>query len=375
VVIVDAVRTPVGARSGALSGWHPADLSAELLRALVERTGVEPARVDDVLLGCAMPVGNQGFNLARSAVLAAGWPEAVPGGTVERQGISGLAAVIDAVRAVASGACELVVAGGVEVMSTTPRGATLVPGAVPFGPAVAERYRDAGGLVPAGVAAEALASGLQLDREALDAIALRSHARYVAGADLVPVGSRVLDRDTGSVVRSGTLVRADELPRPGTTMADLAEARPAFDAGGAVTAANSAGIGDGAAVVLVASEAAAAAVGHALARVRGTAVVGADPLATFGGTAAAAARLLEGVAVSRVEVGEPFGAALVAFEQALGLDPAVVNPAGGGIAIGEPTGAAGARLVTTLAHGLAGAGLAVVGGVGGLGAAILLDQA
>jgi acetyl-CoA acyltransferase len=374
VVLVDAVRTPVGARSGALSGWHPADLAAALLTALAERTGLDPATVDDVVLGCAMPVGSQGFNVARSAVLAAGWPESVPGGTVERQGIAGLAAVIDAVRAVASGACELVVAGGVEVMSTTPQGATLVPGAVPFGPAVADRYRDAGGLVPAGVAAEGLAAALELDRASLDAVARRSHARFVAGPDLVPVPSKVLDRD-GGVVRSGTLVRADELPRPGITLEELAEARPAYDPAGVVTARNSAGIGDGAAAVLVASEAAAAALGRALAVVRATAVVGADPLTTFGGAAAAAARVLPDGAVARVEVGEPFAPALVAFEQALGVDPAVVNPAGGGIALGEPTGAVGARLVATLAHGLATTGLAAVAGVGGLGAAILLDRA
>jgi acetyl-CoA acyltransferase len=375
-VVVDAVRTPIGARGGRLSGWHPADLAAVVLRALAERTGLDPATVDDVVLGCAMPVGNQGFNLARSAVLAAGWPESVPGGTLDRQGASGLVAVIDAARAVASGACEVVVAGGVEVMSTTPQGATLVPGAVPFGPGVAERYRDAGGLVPAGVAAEALAASLGLDRAALDAVALRSHARAVGGPELVAVASRVLDRDKGEVVRSGTSVSVDELARPAITPEELAEARPAFDPAGIVTAANSAAIGDGAAAVLVMSEAAAAALGHApLAVVRAAAVVGTDPLVTFGGAAAAAARVLDGATVDRVEVGEPFAAALVAFERALGIDPAIVNPSGGGIALGEPTGAAGARLVATLAHAVGGTGLAAIGGMGGLGAAILLQRA
>jgi acetyl-CoA acyltransferase len=378
-VILDAVRTPIGGRGGRLSGWHPADLAAELLRALAERSGLDPATVDDVVLGCAMPVGNQGFNLARSAVLAAGWPETVPAGTVDRQGVSSLAAVIDAVRAVASGACEVVVAGGVEVMSTTPHGATLVPGAVPFGPAVIERYRDAGGLVPAAAAAEALAASLGLGRLDLDAAALRSHAHATAGPEVVAVASRVLDRDRGEVVRSGTLVAADELPRPGLTPEELADARPAFLADGVVTAANSAAIGDGAAVVLVVSEAVATALGRSpLATVRGTALVGVDPLAVFGGAAAATARLLAGLdgAVDRIEVGEPFAAALLAYERAVEIDPALVNPGGGGIALGEATGAVGARLVATLAHGLAGRfGVAAVDGLGGLGAAIVLERA
>lgn len=377
-VLVDAVRTPIGGRGGRLSGWHPADLAAEVLRALAERTGFDPAAVDDVVLGCAMPVGNQGFNLARSAVLAAGWPESVPAGTVDRQGISSLAAVIDAARAVASGACDLVIAGGVEVMSTTPQGATLVPGSMPFGPAVTERYRDAGGLIPAGVAAEALGASLGVDRATLDAVAQRSHARAAGGAEVVPVGSRVLDRDKGEVVRSGTSVTADELPDPAITPAELAGARPAFVPDGTVTAANSAAIGDGAAAVLLMSEDAAARLGATpLAVVRAAAVVGSDPLVTFGGATLATERVLAGLdgEVDRVEVGEPFAAALLAYERATGLDPARVNPAGGGIALGEPTGAVGARLVATLAHGLAGRfGVAAAGGLGGLGAAVLLER-
>ncbi|MCU1372961.1 MAG: acetyl-CoA acetyltransferase [Actinomycetia bacterium] len=377
VLLVDAVRTPIGARSGRLSGWHPADLAAEVLRALVERTGLDPAAVDDVVLGCAMPVGNQGFNVARSAVLAAGWPDAVPAGTVDRQAVSSLAAVADAARAVASGACEIVVAGGVEVMSTTPLGATLVPGSVPFGPGVIDRYRDAGGLVPAGSAAEALAVELGLDRAALDGVAHRSHARATAGAEVVPVASRVLDRDKGEVVRPGTTVAADELPRPTITLDELAGARPAYAADGLVTAANSGAIGDGAAAVLLMSETAAAALGATpLAWVRAGIVVGTDPLAMLAGATVATRRILAaaGMAaadVARFEVGEPFAAALVAFERALGVE---ANPAGGGIALGEPTGAVGARLVATLAHGLAGGwGVATTAGLGGLGAAILLE--
>ncbi|MCU1378864.1 MAG: thiolase family protein [Acidimicrobiales bacterium] len=381
MLVVDAVRTPIGGRGGRLSGWHPADLAAEVLRMLAERTGLDPALVDDVVLGCAMPVGNQGFNVARSAVLAAGWPDTVPAGTVDRQAVSSLAAVADAVRAVASGACEVVVAGGVEVMSTTPLGATLVPGSMPFGPGVVERYRDAGGLVPAGVAAEALAVKLGLDRAALDEVALRSHVRAGAGTgpEVVPVASRVLDRDRGEVVRPGTTVTTDELPRPALAIEELAQAKASFALDGMVTAANSAAIGDGAAAVLVMSETAAAALGHTpLAWVRAAVVVGTDPLAMLGGAAAAASRVLAaaGIAsgdVARFEVGEPFAAALVAFERALGVE---ANPSGGGIALGEPTGAVGARLVATLAHGLVDRwGVAATAGLGGLGAAVLLEQA
>ena len=381
-IIVDAVRTPVAARSGRLSGWHPADLAGEVLRALVERTGLDPATVDDVVLGCAMPVGNQGFNVARSAVLAAGWPDAVPAGTLDRQGASSLAAVVDAARAVASGACEVVVAGGVEVMSTTPHGATLVPGAVPFGPGVAERYRDVGGLVPAGVAAEALGASLGLDRAALDAVALRSHATSAAGPDLIPVASRVLDRDKGEVVRPGTTVTADELPRPGITAEELAAFQPAFTPDGAVTAANSAGIADGAAAVLVMSASAAEVLGHPpLARIRHGVVVGVDPVVMLTGAAAATARLLARAGlvagdVDRFEVCEAFSAVRVAYERVLGLDADRVNPAGGGIALGEPSGSSGARLVATLAHGMAGRwGVAAAAATGGLGAAVLLERA
>lgn len=381
VILLDARRTPIGARSGRLSGWHPADLAAEVLRGLAVGTGVDPAEIDDVVLGCAMPVGSQGFNVARSAVLAAGWPDSVPAGTVDRQGVSSLAAILDGARAVASGACDLVVAGGVEVMSTTPQGATLVPGAVPFGPAVVGRYHQAGGLVPAGVAAEALAASLGLGRDDLDAVALRSHALATAGADLLPVPSSTFDRDRGEAVRSGTDVSADDLPRPSISALELAAFEPAFTPGGIVTAGNSAPIADGAAAVVLCSAAVARRLGRdGLARVAGGAVVGVDPLVMLTGAASATSLALARAGlvaadVDRFEVGECFAPAVVAFQRTLGVDPARVNPAGGGIALGEPTGALGARLVATLAHGLPGRwGVAAAGSTGGLGAALLLER-
>jgi acetyl-CoA acyltransferase len=244
-------------------------------------------------------------------------------------------------------------------MSTTPPGATLVPGAQPFGPAMAARYRDRGGLVPPGVAAEAFGFG----REALDAYALRSHEKAVAAAPdpgLVPVGS----------------VKADELPRPDVTAAELAEARPAFTPDGVVTALNSAAMADGAAAVVVVSEAVAAGK-QPLARIAGVAEVGVDPLAMLTGAVPATQRVLlrAGVgieAVERFEIGEPFAAVPLAWQAALGVDGERVNIAGGGIALGEPTGATGARLVVTLAHGLGGWGVATTVSSGGLGAAVLL---
>lgn len=383
MAVLDALRTPIDGRGGQLSGWHPADLAGLVLAALADRVGFSPVDVDDVLLGCAMPVGSQGFNVARNAVLAAGWPESVPGGTIERQGVSAMAAIVAGVHAVAAGACELVVAGGVDVMSMTPHGATLVPGAMPFGPGVGARYRGAGGLVPAGVAAERMATELGLERAALDAIAVRSHVR-AAGArrpEVVPVAARLFDRDKGEVVSPGTTVTADVLPRAGVTVEELAGNQPLFEPGGRITAGNAAPAADGAAAIVLASESAVERLGRTpLATIAAAALVGADPLAHFGGGAPAATRVLEAAGspaaeVDRVELAEPFAVVLAGWEGALGLVPGTANPQGGGVGTGEPAGAVGAVLVATLAHALAGrrgsTGLAVVAGAG-LGGAVVL---
>jgi acetyl-CoA acyltransferase len=364
-VLLDAARTPLGARGGALASWHPADLVAHVLRRLAERNDLDPARVDEVVIGCAMPVGSQGFNIARNAVLGAGWSERVPAGTVDRQGVSSFAAVAAAVRAVASGACDVVIAGGVESMSSTPAGATLVPGAQPFGPSMADRYRERGGLVPLGVAAE----GLGLPRDLLDEWALRSHVRASGAAP---------DR---AIVSLGSL-GGDELPRADVTAADLAGARPSFVPDGAVTARNSAAMADGAAVALVVSEAFAAASGRApLARIAAAVEVGVDPLAALTAAAPAAVAVLRADGfdagdLARIELAEPFAAVPLLFMKELAIDDDRLNPAGGGIARGEPTGAVGACLLATLAHGLdpGDRGLAAGLATGGLGAAVLLER-
>jgi acetyl-CoA acyltransferase len=383
VMVIDAVRTPIGARGGLLSGWHPADLTGFLLTVLLERTGARADQVGQLVLGCAMPVGSQGFNVARSSALAAGWPVELPAVTVDAQGVSSLAAIAVAARAVASGACDLAVAGGVEVMSTTPPGATLVPGAQPFGPAVATRFRDAGGLVPAGVAADRLAEAAGLDRADLDAYALASHRRAagrVADAGVVPVAARVFDRDRGEVVHPAAMLTADQQIRTDLTEEELASARPLFSPEGRATVANSAPAGDGAAVVLLASMAAADALGRApLAGLAGIAELGVDPVTMLTGLAAAVAGVApDAGAVDRYEVGEPFAAVPLAWIRGAGVDPARVNPGGGGLALGEPTGAAGARQLVTLAHDLAAGGgrrgVAAGVGVGGLATALLLER-
>jgi acetyl-CoA acyltransferase len=275
-----------------------------------------------------------------------------------------LSAIVAAARAVSSGACDIVVAGGVEVMSTTPPGATLVPGAQPFGPAMAARYRDRGGLIPPGAAAEAF----DLPRADLDAYARRSHARAVAaGPDpaLVPIGT----------------VKDDELPRADLTDEELAAARPAFVPGGAVTGLNSGAMADGAVAVVVVSEAIAARCAvEPLARIAATAEVGIDPIAMLAGAIPATRAVLEraGVDVAdvdRFEIAEPFAGVPLTWMAELGVVAERVNPDGGGIALGEPTGAVGARLVATLAHGMVGRwGLAAGVASGGLGTAVLLAR-
>src|SRR3954467_11724038 len=176
-VIVDAVRTAGGKRKGKLSGWHPADLAGEWLRALAERNDLDPSLIDDVIMGCVMQVGNQGVNIGRNAVLAAGWPESVPATSVDRQCGSSQQSAHFAAQGVIAGAYDVVVAAGVEVMSTTPLGASVIPGSVPFGPKVVERYATVGGLVPQGISAEMIADKWGLSRDELDAFGAQSQQR------------------------------------------------------------------------------------------------------------------------------------------------------------------------------------------------------
>ncbi|HEX2042221.1 MAG TPA: thiolase family protein [Acidimicrobiales bacterium] len=353
-VVVDAVRTAIGKRNGGLAGWHPVDLAAEVLRAVVERNDLDPALIDDVILGCVSQTGEQGLNVARNAALAAGFPESVPGTTVDRQCGSGQQAVHFAAQAVMAGAYDLVVAGGVESMSRIPMGVTTVKGpGMPFGPRMMQRYQPVGGLVPQGIAAELVAERWDLSREELDAYSLESHrraARATAGGwfdgEIVPV--------TVDTPRGKKELRADEGVRTDTSLEALAALKPAFKAGGRITAGNSSQMSDGAAAVLIASEDAAARLGlQPWARFAAFSVVGVDPVTMLIGPIPATTAALDRARltlddVDRFEVNEAFAPVVLAWAAEHRVDLERVNPCGGAIALGHPLGCSGARLLTTL---------------------------
>ena len=286
-VIVDALRTAGGRRNGALSGWHPVDLAGEVLRALVERNGLDPELIDDVIVGCVMQVGAQSVNVGRNAALAAGLPESVPATTVDRQCGSSQQAIHFAAQGVMAGAYDVVIAAGVEVMSLVPMGASAMVPAVglPFGPAMMRRYAPDGGLVPQGISAELVAERWGLTRPELDELAARSQSRAGRATkegrferEILPLPGRRRDRETGSVVESGRLVARDEGIRPDTTVEILAGLKPAFKTDGMVTAGNSSQIGDGSAALLIMSEARAAELGYPpRARFHAFALAGVDP--------------------------------------------------------------------------------------------------
>ncbi len=368
--IVDAVRTPIGRYGGALAGVRPDDLAALVLRAIVDRTGLDPAVVEDVILGCANQAGEDNRNVARMALLLAGYPVEVAGLTVNRLCGSGLQAINSAVHAVAVGDGEVFVAGGVESMSRAPfvmlkpeaafeRGTRELVDSTLGWRFVNPRLDAAYPAISLGETAECVADDWHVSRERQDAFAAESQRRAVAAIEggrfdgqlvAVPIPQR----------KGDPLVFArDEHPRADTTAEGLARLRPAFRAGGTVTAGNASGINDGAAAVLVVDAERGRALGlRPMARVLATAVAGVDPRIMGIGPVPAVRRALEraGIAVADldvVELNEAFASQSVACMDELGLDPAVVNPNGGAIALGHPLGASGARLVTMLVHELA----------------------
>ena len=357
-VIVDAVRTPIGRRKGALAGWHPADLLAEVLRGLTARNDLDPQLLDDVIVGCVMQVGEQALNVGRSAVLAAGFPESVTATTVDRQCGSGQQALHFAAQGVLAGAYDVVVAAGVESMTRVPMGSSMqvVGAGLPFGPAVFARYAAGGGLVPQGVSAELIAQRWALSRHDLDGYSARSQQRACAAwaegrfeREVLPVAAR---DEHGRA--SGQEVRIDEGLRPGTTVEALASLKPAFTPGGVVTAGNSSQISDGAAAVLVMSEERCASLGLSpRARVMSFALAGVDPIAMLTAPAPATTKALERAKlqleeVDRVEVSEAFASVVLAWEREVHADMDRVNVNGGAIALGHPLGASGARMTATL---------------------------
>ena len=364
-VIIDAVRSPMGkgraARGdrpgGILSSLHPAELLAQVLRRLVDRTGIDPGVVDDVIAGCVSQVGEQSGPVGRFAWLAAGLPESVPSVAVHRACGSSQQAADFAAQAVIAGACDVVVACGVESMSRIPMFTNRI-GQDPFGPSVAARY--APGLISQGVSAELIAARWKLDREALDAFAAASHQRAAAtdfGPEIVPI-----------TLPDGAVVEQDETPRPGTTAESLGLLTPAFrtpemetrfpEAGWHVTPGNSSQLTDGAAAVLVTSEEKAAELGLTpRARFHSFALAGDDPITMLTGPIPATAKVLarSGLGVDDIdqyEVNEAFAPIPLAWAHEFGADPARLNPRGGAIALGHPLGASGARLLTTLLNGL-----------------------
>lgn len=349
-VIVDAVRTPVGKRNGGLKDVHPVDLASVPLQALMERTGVDPAQVDDVILGCVMQTGEQAVNVARNALLAAGFPEEITGVTVDRQCGSGQQAIAFAAQGVMSGAYDIAIGGGVESMTRVPMGVTMQQGpGVPFGPKMLARY--AHGLVPQGVSAEMIAEKWALSRERLDGIALDSHTRAARAIDEGRFAGQIVPVETPDCV-----VTTDEGVRRETSAEALAALKPAFKPDGVVTAGNSSQISDGAAAMLVMAEDVAEKMGLTpIARFHRFALAGADPVIMLTAPIPATFKVLEraGMTLDQIdlfEVNEAFAAVIGAWLAETGVDWGKVNVNGGAIALGHPLGCSGARVMTTLVH-------------------------
>lgn len=357
-VIVDAIRTPLGKRNGRLKDWHPVDLAAETLKALQDRNGIDPAIVDDVVMGCVMQVGEQAVNVARNAVLAAGWPETVPGTTIDRQCGSSQQAAHFAAQGVIAGAYDVVVAGGVEVMTRVPMGASMVDGkfGFPFGPKVGARYADQGGLVPQGISAELIADKWGLTRDDLDGYGARSQAYARRATDEGRFEAEILP----VLGADGEMMTVDEGLRD-TTPESLAALKPSFrpeEEGGRVTAGNSSQITDAAAMLLIMSEEKAASLGlRPRARFVDFALAGADPRLMLTAPIPATAKVLErsGLDIGDmdiIEINEAFASVVLAWEKEFRPDMDRVNPNGGAIALGHPLGCSGARLMTTLLNEL-----------------------
>jgi acetyl-CoA acyltransferase len=362
-VIVDAIRTPGGKRHGNLSGWHPVDLAAEVLRALVERNLLDPALIDDVIMGCVMQVGHQSLNVGRSSVLAAGFPESVPATTIDRQCGSSQQAVHFAAQGVLAGAYDIAIAAGVEVMTTTPMGSSKTPGSFIYGPRLRERYKPVGGLVPQGVSAEIIADRWNLSREQLDEYGARSQRRAARALDegrfdneILPVLSKRRDKETGEMTE-GRIIHADEGIRP-TTVEGLGNLKPSFKEDGKVTAGTSSQICDGASAMLITSEETADRLNlKPRARVHTFALAGTDPVSMLTGPIPATEKALKKAGLTAAdidvfEVNEAFASVVLAWEKEIHPNMDRVNVNGGAIALGHPLGASGVKLMATMLNEL-----------------------
>jgi acetyl-CoA acyltransferase len=355
-VIVDAVRTPLGRRNGGLKDVHPVDLAAHVVRTIVERNGIDPALVEDVIMGCVMQVGEQGINIARNAALAAGLPESVPGTTVDRQCGSSQQAAHFGAQGVMAGAYDVVIAAGVENMTRVPMGASVVDGkyGFPFGPQMTKRFPN---LVPQGISAELISEKWGISREQNDAFSVESHQR-AAKAREEGRFDREITPYTVTTDEGEHVVSQDEGIRPDSNVEKLATLKPAFKPDGVITAANSSQITDGAAAVLIMSEEKANALGlKPRARFHTFALAGVDPVMMLTGPIPATAKVLERAKMTLdqmdlVEINEAFAPVVLAWEKEHHPDMSKVNVNGGAIALGHPLGASGARLMATLLNEL-----------------------
>jgi acetyl-CoA acetyltransferase family protein len=378
-VIVDAVRTPLGRRNGRLKDWHPVDLAAHTLRALVERNDLDPALIEDVIMGCVSQVGDQAVNIGRNAALAAGFPESVTGTTIDRQCGSSQQAAHFAAQGVLAGAYDVVIAAGVESMTRTPMGSSLLPGTNPFGRQLPVRYD----LVPQGISAELIAEKWSISREENDEFSLESHRRAARATEEGRFEREIVPVDVQTDESSETMTR-DEGIRADSTLEALAKLKPAFKPDGVITAGNSSQITDGAAAVLVMSEDKAMELGLVpRARFHAFALAGVDPVLMLTGPIPATTKALERAGltldeIDRVEINEAFAPVVLAWEREHHPDMARVNVNGGAIALGHPLGCSGARLMATLLNELERSGgrfgLQVMCEGGGMANATVLER-
>ncbi len=356
-VIVEAVRTAVGRRGGRLKDWHPVDLLAQTLSALVQRTKVDPGLVEDVIVGCVSQVGEQSLNVGRNAVLAAGFPETVPGTTVDRQCGSSQQAIHFAAQGVLSGAYDVVIAGGVEVMTRVPMGSSYMQGpGAPFGSQMLKRYDN--GLVHQGISADLVAQKWEISRNELDEFSLESHHRAARAtaegrfsSQIVPIAVKNEDGTTGVFER-------DEGIRVDTSLEKLASLKPAFKPDGLITAGNSSQISDGAAAVLIMERATAERLGlKPRARFVSFSLAGDNPILMLTAPIPATFKVLQRAGltindIDLVEINEAFASVVLAWQRETRADWQRVNVNGGAVAVGHPLGASGARLTTVLLHEL-----------------------
>ncbi len=355
-VIVDAVRTPLGRRGGKLKDWHPVDLAAEVLRALVERNELDPALIDDVIMGCVDQVGAQGINIGRIAALAAGLPETVPGTTVDRQCGSSQQSAHFAAQGVMAGAYDIVIAAGVESMTRVPFWSNVPDRSEAYGPRFRARY----GLGPddfidQGASGEIVADKWEISREELDAFALQSHLRAARATDEGRFAREIIPLRVGTENRDG-MMSMDEGIRRESSLEALAKLRAVFREDGKLTAGNSSQLTDGAAALLIMSERKASELGLTpLARFHTFALAGVDPVEMLSGPIPATRKAFQrsGLDVDDIdlyEISEAFASVPLAWQREIGADMERVNVNGGAIALGHPIGASGARLMTTLVH-------------------------